>query len=274
MKVLYLAKLDENDRIVERFTKELLGEGYEFHVVNIINLPGEIPLKMNGEVIDVCTEYNLSKYYEKQKINQTLIDEYLKDMNVLSRKAIIGNPLHYVKWFVKENNIDLVISGGHVTSQTEDLFSSSFANQLMQALPVPYLSIKDDTDGTKTLKTIAIVREFVDPAKRNLDLINDLVNKTNAKVLLVKLNTPNSHMEEGELKQKMQLFADLNDLKNVEFVTVSASDKETAVKNLVSEHHVDLLTLGHIHRNGISSFLRGDLRADVLNHIKVPIYMY
>lgn len=274
MKVLYLAKLDENDKIVERFTKELLNEGFEFHILNIVNLPSEIPLKMNGEVIDVCTEYNLSKYYEKQKQNQLLIDSYLTDLPVANRKVFIGSPLQIVKWYVKENNIDLVISGGHVTSHTEDIFTSSFANQLMQSLSIPYLSIKDDTDGTKQLHTIAIVREFVDPAKRNLEVINYLSKKTNARVLLVKVNTPNSHMAEVELKQKMDLFAELNDLSNCEYVTIESGDKETAIKDLVSKYNVDLLTLGHIHRNGISSFLRGDLRADVLNHINIPIYMY
>jgi nucleotide-binding universal stress UspA family protein len=81
-------------------------------------------------------------------------------------------------------------------------------------------------------------------------------------------------MEASELKNKMDQFAQLNGLNNFEEVTIEASDKETAIKDLIQKHNVDLLTLGHIHRNGISSFLRGDLRSDILNHINIPIYMY
>lgn len=271
MKILVLAKLDDHDRIVQDFSKKFLQENTEIHLLNAINIPSEIPLKMNGEVIDFCTEYNLTKYYEQKKANESILATYLTEMNIFERNCFIGNPLQIVKWYVKENNIDLVISGGHLTSRSEDIFSSSFANHLLQSLPIPYLSIKGDSAD---IKTIAVVREFVDPAKRNLDLIKILKDKFNAKVVLVKINTPNSHMEETELKQKMQLFADLNDLKEVEFLTVNASDKETAIKDLIAQHGVDMLTLGHIHRNGISSFLRGDLRADVLNHVNAPIYMY
>lgn len=274
MKVLVLAKLDDHDHIVQDFSKKFLREDAEIHLLNAVLIPSEIPLKMNGEVIDVCTEYNLSKYYDLQKVNQSCLDSYLEGMNVSNRKAFIGNPLQIVKWYVKENNIDLVISGGHVTTHREDVFSSSFANHLLQTLSVPYLSVKGDLNNSLEMNTIAIVREFVDPAKRNLDLIKTLRNKFHSKVLFVKINTPNNHMNEVELKQKMQLFAELNDLKDVEFVTINASEKENAIQDLIVNYKIDLLTLGHIHRNGISSFLRGDLRADVLNHVNIPIYMY
>jgi UDP-2,3-diacylglucosamine pyrophosphatase LpxH len=188
--------------------------------------------------------------------------------------SLIGDPLPIVKWFVKENNIDLVISGGHITSHSEDVFSRTISYQLMQQLSVPYLSVKNVDAQKVKVNTIAVVREFVDPAKRNLEFINQLQEETGAKILMVKINTPNSHMEAGELKNKMDQFAELNGLKNVEQVTIESSDKETAIKDLIQKHDVDLLTLGHIHRNGISSFLRGDLRSDVLNHINMPIYIY
>lgn len=274
MRVLVLSKMDDHDHVVNNFVELHLKENYELFLMNVVSIPSEIPLKMNGEVIDVCTEYNLSKYYECRKKHEETLGTYLINVNVLERSSKIGDPLHIVKWFVKEKNIDLVISGGHVTSHSEDLFSKTFSNQLMQQLSVPYLSVKNDHPEDVKIQTIAVVREFVDPAKRNLDFIHQLQEETGAKILLVKLNTPNSHMEAGELKAKMDQFTELNDLKNVEYLTIEASDKETAIKDLIQQKQVDLLTLGHIHRNGISSFLRGDLRSDVLNHINVPIYMY
>jgi nucleotide-binding universal stress UspA family protein len=274
MRVLVLSKMDDHDHVVNNFAEQHLSGDYELFLLNIVSIPSEIPLKMNGEVIDVCTEYNLSKYYDHQKKNQEQLHAYLTNCNVTERSAKIGDPLHIVKWFVKENNIDLVVSGGHVTSHSEDVFSKSFSHQLMQQLSVPYLSVKNENVTQVKVNTIAVVREFVDPAKRNLEFINKVQAETGAKILLVKLNTPNSHMEAAELKTKMDQFAQLNGLNNFEQVTIEASDKETAIKDLIQKHNVDLLTLGHLHRNGISSFLRGDLRSDVLNHINIPIYMY
>ncbi len=273
MKVLLLAKMDDHDRVVENFAHKFMTKGFEIHVINVVSIPSEIPLKMNGEVIDVCTEYNLSKYYDKQKANNEQLQNFLSQVKTEFKGSLIGDPLNIVKHFVREKGIEFVISGGHLTSHTEDIFSNSFSNQLMQELSVPYLSIKGD-EAEPSLKNIAIVREFVDPAKRNLELIQKLQEKLNCRVILVKINTPNSHMEETELRSKMEQFAQLNGLSNVEFLTIEGADKETTIRSLVESHHIDLLTLGHIHRNGISYFLRGDLRSDVLNHINVPIYMY
>jgi nucleotide-binding universal stress UspA family protein len=271
MKILVLAKMDDHDKDVHDFLTNYLADDSEIHLLNVIKIPSEIPLQMNGEVIEFCTEYNLSKYYEEKSKHQEILDKAFPELNNITANCLIGNPLQLVKWYVKEHKIDLVVSGGHVTTHLEDIFSSSFANHLMQSLSVPYLSIK----GTHPqLKKIAIVREFVDPAQRSLELIKKIQGQCNAKIVLVKINTPNSHMDAAELKQKMELFAQLNGLTDPEFLTIEASDKETAIKDLISKHEIDLLTLGHIHRNGISSFLRGDLRSDILNHVNVPIYMY
>lgn len=274
MRVLVLSKMDDHDHVVNNFVELHLKDNYELFLMNVVSIPSEIPLKMNGEVIDICTEYNLSKYYDYQKKHQEKLDSYLPNSNVLQRSSKIGDPLHLVMWFVKEHNIELVISGGHITSHSEDLFSNTFSNQLMQQLSVPYLSVKNDHPNDVKIETIAVVREFVDPAKRSMDFINKIQAEMNAKIILVKINTPNSHMEQSELKMKMDQFTELNNLKNVEYLTLNAADKETAIKDLIQKHNIDLLTLGHIHRNGISSFLRGDLRSDILNHINIPIYIY
>lgn len=274
MKVLLLAKMDDHDRVVEKFASQFMKDDFEIHVLNVVPIPSEIPLKMNGEVIDVCTEYNLTKYYDKQKAHNTGLSDMLPMVETAFKASLIGDPLHIVKHYVREHSIELVISGGHLTNQTQDLFSTTFSNQLMQELSVPYLSIKGKANDAAELKTIALVREFVDPAKRNLDLIIHLQKKFNSRILLVKINTPNSHTEPSELKAKMTQFAELNGLANVEFLTVESADKESAIKSLIESHKVDLLTLGHLHRNGMSYFLRGDLRSDVLNHINIPIYMY
>ena len=273
MRVLLLAKMDDHDRIMDQFVQNFMGNGFELHLLNIVAIPSEIPLKMNGEVIDVCTEYNLSKYYDLKNANTQRLSSYLPGIEV-NKKSMIGDPISIVKSYVRENGIDLVLSGGHITSHREDMFSTTFSTQLMRQLSVPYLSIKGDSEEGLKLTTIAVVREFIDPAKRNLELIKILQEQLHAKVVLVKINTPNSHMNPEELSLKMQQFASLNDFTDVEFLTIEASDKETAIKDLVTKHNIDLLTLGHIDRNGISSFLRGDLRSDILNHINIPIYMY
>jgi nucleotide-binding universal stress UspA family protein len=273
MKILILAKLDQQDEIVQNFANTFCMEDVEIDLLNIVQIPSEIPLKMNGEVIDVCTEYDLTKYYELQKKNYTQLTNYLTDFPLVKRSCFVGNALHIVKWYIQENKIDLVISGGHVTTKGEDVFSSSFANHLLQTLSVPYLSIKSK-ENNLSIDTIAIVREFNTPAKHNLEWLKKIQEKFNSKILLVKVNMTKNSSLETEMSNNMKRFAELNQLHNFDCITIHAKDKESAILELIKDRKIDLLSIGHLERNLINTFLRGDLRADILNHVQVPVYIY
>ena len=273
MKILILAKLDQQDEIVQNFANSFCMEDVEIDLLNIVQIPSEIPLKMNGEVIDVCTEYDLTKYYDLQKNNYTQLTNYLTAFPLVKRSSLIGNAMHIVKWYIQENKIDLVISGGHLTSKGEDVFSSSFTNHLLATLSVPYLAIKNK-DKNLHMDTIAIVREFNTPAKHNLEWLKKIQEKFNSKILLVKINASKNSTLEAEMSDNMKRFAELNQLQNFDCITIHAKDKESAILELIKDRKIDLLSIGHLERNLINTFLRGDLRADILNHVQVPVYIY
>lgn len=272
MKVLILAKLDANDQIVQDFSTKYLHQFTDIHVLNAIQIPSEIPLQMNGEIIEQCTEYDLTKYYTQQATNQEALASFLPELTIQNKQCMIGDALKMVSWYVKQNNIDLVLSGGHLTTQTEDIFSSTFASHLMKTLSVPYLSIKGDTTGVTDISKIAIVREFLEPSTSNITFLKWMQEAFNSKIILVKLDTPQAESKEVNLNQNMEMFVSQNKLTNVEFLTVKGETKQDAIEHLIRTEQIGILALGHGNQAG--SFLHGDLRTDILNHVNLPIYMY
>lgn len=273
MNILLLAKLDEKDAyLVDYVTTIFDMEVINLHVLNIVLVPGDIPVKTNGEVLDVCTEFDLSGYRAEQAEHQKQLDSYLADMPQVKREAKVGSGYQIIKSCIKEYDIDLVLSGAHVSNMVEDMFDTTFASHLMHETTVPYLSLKSNMQH-KPVKQIAILRPYKQPEKENLLLVKMLQQKFDAQITLVKINTPRDRQDQATIHAQMQGFCELNELECTAYKVIEADDIMKALKQLVVDQQLDMLALGHLEGSS-RGILHGELKAEILNHLMVPIYIY
>lgn len=273
MNVLILAKLDDKDGFVHDLALKFLNPDDNVFLLNIVTVPGDIPLKPSGEVLDVCTEFDLSRYLKEQERNMALLKEYrLPNIN-LYPMVKVGSAVGIVKHVLAESNIGVMFSGAHVSSVAEDVFSTTFADRLMHETTVPYITIKCDRSYS-SFKHFALVRSFKEPKKENLEHLKALREKFGAKLSLVKVMDPGEHRTKEEIWAQMQLFCEKNGLEDVHFVFADGQNNAKRIQELVISHEIDLLALGHTRRPGIGAFVRGEMTTDVLNHVLVPLYIY
>lgn len=274
MKVLLLTKLDDKDSFLLKYTQQLFeAEDAEIHLLNVIPVSGDIPVKVNGEVLDNCTEFDLSGYLKEQEANLEKMNTYLTDYPKVERLSRVGNGLKIITTYIEEQGFDLIISGAHVSTQLEDIFSTTFANRLMHHTDVPYITLKCER-GENPVNHIGILRAFNEPKKEKLELVKWLQQKFNAKITLFKLKRPHARQPDAEIHEQMKLFCQLNGLQNAAFEIIETNDFMEATENLVIEYGVDLLALGHMRRKAVAAFVRGELKAEILNHVMVPMYIY
>ena len=258
--------LDYASRLVDRADGSL-------HLLNIISVPGDVPVKFDGEVLDNCTEFDLSGYLKEKEENQNKLNTYLPDKSFVHRASKVGDALHIINHCIETNHIDLIISGAHVSSTLEDVFSTTFADRLMHEVQVPYITLKCER-GEKPVNHIGILREWKEPKQERLDMLKKLREKFDAQLTLFKINTPHDTQPEDLIIEQMKKFCEINGLEGADFKVVEAEDKVEGTKQLVAHHLVDLLALGHVKRKGAGAFLRGELKTDILNHVTVPMYLY
>ena len=274
MNILVLIKPGEIDQVLWDYAKGLHQTvGARLHVLNIVGVNGEVPVKKDGQVLDFCTEFDLTPYHNESGANRRGIKQLMGETQVESFEAQVGNPEQIIAHTIQEKGIDLILSGAKVTSNTEDIFTSNFAENLLEKTEVPFLTLKCERN-VKDIKNIGHIGDFSNPGKRDLRLIEALRKNLGAKLTLIRINTPNNVMDTADIERNMQEFMEINGLEQVETKVVSAQDATTGVQDLVIRENLDMILLGHMKRNAVLSFLNGDMKAEILNKTEAPIYIY
>ena len=252
MNILALAKMDEKDDYLFDFVKRISEKtDSRTCVLNIVETPGEVPVQMNGQILDNCTEFDLSGYIAKQKKRLDQLEACPKLIGVDARKVMVGDPLSIIRNYIKDNKIDIVFSGAHLTTRTEEVFHETFASRIMEELKVPYLSIKCDRHDMNISK-IAMVREFKAPKKVDLRLIKYLQSAFNAEIVLSCVVKRQDEREKAQ--EQMQKFVAVNELENATHTVVVDANYENGIKRLVIEQNISILAVKQFESKRLISF--------------------
>lgn len=272
--VLLLAKLDEKDEFLLHYAANIFKEkDTTLHILNVVTVPGDIPLQMNGEVLENCTEFDLSEYQKEASEHLKMLESYSVNDLKIETYSKVGNGLQIIKHCIEDKQIELVLSGAHVSNAIEDIFSATFASRLMQEIDIPLLTLKCDR-GNAPVEHIGILWAFEEQAEKNLTLVKTLQERFDSKLTLFKINTASENQTLVEIKEKMQRFCDNNQLKNCNFQFIEADDELDATQQMVNKYNLDFLALGHVKRSVAGTLFKGELKTDILNHLMIPIYIY
>lgn len=272
--VLLLAKLDEKDEFLLHYAANIFKEKETtLHILNVVTVGGDIPLQINGEVLENCTEFDLSEYQKEAQEHLKTLEKYSVNDLKIERYSKVGNGMHIIKHFIKEKNIEMVLSGAHISNRIEDIFSATFASKLMHEVNIPLLTLKCDR-GNAPVEHIGILWAYEEQAAENLSLLKTLQEQFDSKLTLFKINTASEKHTLVEIKDHMQRFCDNNQLKNCNFQFIEADDELDATQQMVNRYNLDFLALGHVKRSVAGTFFKGELKTDILNHVLIPIYIY
>lgn len=272
--VLLLAKMDEKDEFLLHYAANIFKENdTTLHILNVVTVGGDIPLQMNGEVMENCTEFDLSGYEEEAKEHLKTLEAYSVNDLKIERYSKVGDGMQIIKHFIEEKGIELVLSGAHLSNKMEDIFSVTFASKLMQEVDIPLITLKCDR-GNAPVDNIGILWPYDDEEAENLSLVKLLQESFDSKLTLFKINTSSEKHTLEEIIEHMQSFCDNNQLSNCNFQFIEANDEIDATKQMINNYHIDLLALGHIKRSAAGTFFKGELKTDILNHVLIPIYIY
>lgn len=276
MNILALNKMGDIDTHVNSFASRLHhGLGGNLLALNVVSVPGEIPLKQNGQVLDFCTEFDLSGYAKKAVENEAIMQDAYKDIDNSEVKSLVGNPHRIIRHQAAVNNTDLIISGAHETTVFEDVFTHSFVHELMDTSGKPLLSLKCDRSDM-VMDKIMIVGEFAQAVKENLSVIKSLIKAFDLELILARINTPKKHGEKDEIIQEMTSYVNINKIeaKNVEFIISEAESAFDGVQSLINKHNPCISAFKQHSKNDQYSMLNGQLEANILNHVAAPILIY
>lgn len=244
---------------------------HAYHILNVINTPGDIPTKQNGEVLDQCTEFDLTPYHLERSRNKQWLEAGLASYPDVKFTVAVGNQYALLADHIRSGKVDMVLTSTELTDEREDLLSLTKAELLHRELTIPVLAFKCDR-SEREINHIAVISDYLNPEQHDLSAFRSILQHTQAELGLYGFYQGDTG--ESELADRMDSFAAVHGLNKARKVMINASNKEKSVQRLVVEHAIDLLVVLDIQRHGMDRVLRGDLETDILNHTLVPILAY
>ncbi|NOQ70548.1 MAG: hypothetical protein GQ574_01015 [Crocinitomix sp.] len=270
MRVLILIKHNQLDQSVVNFSSSLFeGTDTQIHLLNIVPTNGEIPLQINGRVLDFCTEFDLSAYIKQTENNLDYLNS-IKHPLVVARNSYAGNKMSILKDYIQTNQIDIIVGGAHKTTVMEDAFVKTYPSRIIANTTLPYLTIKCNRDNFSP-ERIALIGDFTIPSKENFDVIKTIAKRHESEITLIKIQTPNDKRPDADIKQVMQAFAEMNGL-NATLKIIKSADKESGVSELHTDGFTDLIVVARRTKaTFFSLFNHHTDQENIVNHIYAPL---
>jgi len=204
---------------------------------------------------------------------EKFVENHKKEKIQIITEIKIGNAYLYITDKIREENIDLIIMGSKGTGDTSEMLIGSNTEKVVRHAKCPVLTVKQPKD-LKSIHDIVFASTFT-PAECSAS--NDLLKLQavfNAKLHLVRINTPNNFETTRKTKRLIQEFIDKNGIKNYTINIYNDKLEEDGIIYFAQDIDADLIALATHGRSGILHLLSGSIAEDVVNHAKRPVWTF
>jgi nucleotide-binding universal stress UspA family protein len=205
----------------------------------------------------------------KESFQKLLARPYMKDVNTVEIIQF-ENVYKTIAAQANEHDIDLLVMGSHGDSGAHEVFIGSNAEKVVRLVDCPVLTIKKRHENFD-LNTVIFASNFFGEAKDNFNRLFSFIELFNAKLHLVKINTPVHFETSTYSNQLMDDFIKEWDLKNVEKHIHNERGVQIGLHVMSKELNADLIAMETHGKSGITRFFMGSHTEGVVNHIELPV---
>ncbi len=250
------------------YTQRLTTEQDEVHLFAVVPSSGEVPTKKNGQIMDGCTEFDLSHLFADQFSYERTIDAMGGHKIFSKTEVLIGNRVAIITDKIETFKPDLIVMGTELSSDSKDFFSKTRAGLMKETFNVPLLTYKSE-NCCEAMQDIALLSDYEQEEEKNVPLVKELSKRTGAQITLYGFVQEETRKE--ILLSKMEHFAEKYALGPVHMEVIVSSTKEKSARALLSDMSIQLMVITDINRKGLKSLVKGNLEMDILNHTAIPI---
>ncbi len=245
----------------------------EIHFLHVINLPSHILLNEDGSIFE-DGDFDTSIPKEKLKIAQEKMPNWLATYAPLAKtQFLFGTVNDVVLKYAKQNNVDLIIMGTHAVSGAQELFNHTHGEYVAMHSNAPVITLKCDRSDME-VKSIVIASSFASEDIPHVEMALALQKALNAKLYLLRVNTPKDFMADGKVLNHMNAFVSNHQLQDVELAIYNDENIEDGIVHYVAKENIDIICIGSWQRTGLNKLINGCVSSDLVNHIYKPILTF
>lgn len=185
----------------------------------------------------------------------------------------LGNPFHGMKTVITDHQVDLVVMGTSGRSKFEEILVGSNTEKVVRAAKCPVLTVHEKPTG-KEFANIVYASSLNDNEKDFAEVVKNAQAMYNAKIHLVRINTPMNFQPDYQVRRVMESFAKKLNLKDFTMNVYNDRSEEEGILHFASSINADLIAMATHGRTGFAHVLVGSIAEDVVNHGSKPVLTY
>jgi nucleotide-binding universal stress UspA family protein len=214
------------------------------------------------------------KLIEKSKIRLEEAAKYAEDAGVVVKCALrLGNPFHGMRAVIADHKVDLVVMGTSGRSKIEEMIIGSNTEKVVRHSKCPVLTVHEKPAG-KDFVNIVYASSLSENELAFAQVIRNAQEMYDAKIHLVRINTPMNFRPDHEVRPIMEDFARKLNLRNYTMNVFSDRSEEEGILHFASSINADLIAMATHGRTGFAHVLVGSIAEDVVNHSNRPVLTY
>lgn len=208
-----------------------------------------------------------------EKMSVFLASLDTQDITVHS-KIETGLPRDIIARHIDTGEHDLIVMGTKGSSGVAELLVGSTTERIVRESTIPVLTVSDVGYGFDP-DEIVYASDFEERSGENFEDVIAFAKLFDAKIKLVRINTPQDFANTIYAEKLMQDFAERWKLENFTLDQFDYEMFEAGLGKYVRYSGGDMIAIGTHGRNGFSHFFHGGSKAeDVVNHFKVPVLTF
>ncbi len=208
----------------------------------------------------------------EDKMKVLMADAKYKDID-LSYKIVLGQPFKEITNEIVTDGVELVVMGTSGASGAEEFLVGSNAERMVRFSKCPVITIREAT-SVDTIQDIVFASNFQEVPESFVNHIKRLQHVFDAKLRIVKVNTPASFTTTRHDMKQMTEFVQNAMIVNYELEIYNHSNEEDGIVAYAEDIGADLIALGTKQRRGVGHFINGSIAEDVVNHSSVPVWTF
>ena len=247
--------------------------GAQVHLLHVVEGFVQGSFATQGGIPDnLSEEAFIRKLIEKGKKD---LDELVSKRNLdnihIKTDIQVGNPYHHIARDILDNEADLVIMGSKGASGYEELLLGSNTERVVRHSKCPVITVKEAVDFNQ-VTDVVFAADFLENEDHVAAKLKDMQNFLDAKLHLVKVDTPGNFESSRTIKKRIQDFVQRHKLENYTIEIYNESTEEDGIIFFAEDIDADMIALATRGRTGIRHLLSGSIAEDVVNHAQRPVW--
>jgi nucleotide-binding universal stress UspA family protein len=206
----------------------------------------------------------------KQDLSRLMASKNLESQNVVT-KIKVGNPYHHIARDISEDEADLVIMGSQGTSGYEEVLIGSNTERVVRYSKCPVITIKQPADFSH-ITDVVFAANFIESEDNVAREIKKLQHILDAKLHLLKVDTPNNFESSRTIKNRIRAFVERHHLENYTVEIYNEATEEDGIIYFAEDIDADMIAMATHGKTGLRHLLSGSIAEDIVNHAQRPVW--